>query len=223
MKLQCIFPMEYETQQKFSEKNELIGKKIHTFINKLKIISLFGFVFSNSIPNTVGTVIEQCSAMLASAKFLQIKSHSSPLHIIIKSDIERTCNRQYETSNPEPKSCRSVTLGSVPVVRLAVTVCGGIDSIPADTGECIIRPREAADTFALLAIYAGSGEIAVADIEAVLKRDTIIPAGGICGIVAEAVNAGVGLAFELSQVYLIGGAQIDGRIYTARGNWGIWL
>lgn len=60
--------MEYETQQKFSEKNELIGKNIPTFINKLKIISLFGFVFSNSIPNTVGTVIQQCSAMLASAK-----------------------------------------------------------------------------------------------------------------------------------------------------------
>lgn len=106
---------------------------------------------------------------------------------------------------------------------MAVTVCGGIDSIPADTGECIIHPREAADTFALLAIYAGSGEIAVADIEAVLERDTIIPASGICGIVAEAVNAGVGLAFELTQVYLIGGAQIDGRIYTAGGNWRIWL
>lgn len=65
LEITVLFPMEYETQQKFSEKNELIGKNIPTFLNKLKIISLFGFV---RIPNTVGTVIQQCSAMLASAK-----------------------------------------------------------------------------------------------------------------------------------------------------------
>lgn len=108
-----------------------------------------------------------------------------------------------------------MTLCSAPVVLLPVTICGGINSIPADTGERIVHPRVATDAFALLALHTGSGEIAVVDVEVILERDPIIPARGISGIVAEAVNARVRLALELHQVYLIGGAQIYGRIYTA--------
>jgi len=43
----------------------------------------------------------------------------------------------------------------------AITICGGINSIPADTCERIIHPREAADAFALLSNYAGKLKIVI--------------------------------------------------------------
>lgn len=42
-----------------------------------------------------------------------------------------------------------------------VIVCGGIDSIPVDTVERIIHPHEAADAFAMLAIYASRLKIVI--------------------------------------------------------------
>jgi len=51
-------------------------------------------------------------------------------------------------------SCRSITLLYVIVVFLAIIVCGGIDSIPANIGERIIHPHEATYAFSLLTIYA---------------------------------------------------------------------
>ena len=43
---------------------------------------------------------------------------------------------------------------------VVVTICG-IDSIPANTGERIIHPHEAAGAFALLVIYAGMLKIVI--------------------------------------------------------------
>ena len=40
-------------------------------------------------------------------------------------------------------------------------VCGGSESIPADTSEGLIHPREATDAFALLAIHVGRFKIVI--------------------------------------------------------------
>lgn len=42
-----------------------------------------------------------------------------------------------------------------------ITVCGGIDSIPAETGERIIHPHEAVYAFSLLTIYTGRLKIVI--------------------------------------------------------------
>ena len=74
---------------------------------------------------------------------------------------------------------------------LLVAVCGGIDSISANTGEWIVHSREAANAFTLVALHTGSGEIVVVDIEVILQHDPIILARGIGGIIAKAANARV--------------------------------
>jgi len=51
-------------------------------------------------------------------------------------------------------SYKSVTLAFIPVVCSAITVCGGVDSIPTNIGERIIHPCKIGDTFALFTIYA---------------------------------------------------------------------
>ena len=99
---------------------------------------------------------------------------------------------------------------------LPIAVCGGIDSISANTGEWIVHSREAANAFTLVALHTGSGEIVVVDIEVILQRDPIIPARGIGGIVAKAANARVRAGIVVLQVYFFDGTQINGCIRSKK-------
>jgi len=60
-----------------------------------------------------------------------------------------------------------------------VTVCGGNDSIPIDTGECILHTSEDTYAFSLLTSYTCYGEIVFVEVEVILEHDPIVPMSGI--------------------------------------------